>query len=322
MKDWSGVQLKVGPFYVYSLTMMIGMMAAILTVWYFWKREKYALETLGILVFIALPTALVGARIVFIIQQMIDKQWSTVKRFWAIWEGGLSIHGGVITSTICCVLFLLFSKQGKKISIRKAMTIILPAVLIGQAIGRWGNFANHEIYGGIMSENSLAFRILSPLIRQHMYIGGKYRLPLFLYESIANLVAYVIIVWILNLYNWLRPGTTGGIYVLYYGIIRLGMEPLRDGSYTIYKVIASLYIVTGIAMIVLFEFVMKINFNVYKIPLTKFEKLANTFYFIVYEEKNRALLENEEWEENKKKSKKNKKNKEIKINNKNIEVLV
>jgi prolipoprotein diacylglyceryl transferase len=72
------------------------------------------------------------------------------------------------------------------------------------------------------------------------------------------------------------------------------MEPLRDGSYTIYKVIASLYIVTGIAMIVLFEFVMKLNFNVYKIPLTKFEKLANTFYFIVYEEKNRALLENEE----------------------------
>ena len=80
MKDWSGVQLKVGPFYVYSLTMMIGMMAAILTVWYFWKREKYALETLGILVFIALPTALVGARIVFIIQQMIDN----IKRKWRI----------------------------------------------------------------------------------------------------------------------------------------------------------------------------------------------------------------------------------------------
>ena len=318
MKDWSGVQLKAGPFYIYSLTMMIGMMSAILTIWYFWKREKYALETLGILVFIALPTALIGARLVFIIQQMIDKQWATVKRFWAIWEGGLSIHGGVITSTICCVLFLLFSKQGKKISIRKAMTIILPAVLIGQAIGRWGNFANHEIYGSVMSENSLAFKLLSPLIRQHMYIGGKYRLPLFLYESVANLIAYVLIVWVLNLYNWLRPGTTGGIYVLYYGIIRAGMEPLRDGSYTIYKVIASLYII----MIALFEFVVKLNFNVYKIPLTKYEKLANRFYFIVYEEKNRALLENEEFEEDKKKDKK-KKNKFKEDNiNQNIEVLV
>lgn len=289
-KDFAGVQLKLGPIYVYSLTMMLGMLTAILTIWYFWKREKYPFEQLAILIFIALPTALLGARLVFIIQQAIDKQWETVKRFWAIWEGGLSIHGGVITATICCVVYLMFSKGGRKINLRKAFTIILPAVLIGQAIGRWGNFANHEIYGYEMTPDSLAFKILPELIRKHMYIGGKYHLPLFLYESMANLVAYILIVWVLNYYNWLRPGTTAGIYVLYYGIIREGMEPLRDGnSYTIYKVIAAFYIVTGVFMIALFEFILKLDFSVYKIPAFRNEKLAKVFYFIIYEEKNKYV---------------------------------
>lgn len=289
-KDFAGVQLKLGPIYVYSLTMMLGMLTAILTIWYFWKREKYPFEQLAILIFIALPTALLGARLVFIIQQAIDKQWETVKRFWAIWEGGLSIHGGVITATICCVVYLMFSKGGRKINLRKVFTIILPAVLIGQAIGRWGNFANHEIYGYEMTPDSLAFKILPELIRKHMYIGGKYHLPLFLYESMANLVAYILIVWVLNYYNWLRPGTTAGIYVLYYGIIREGMEPLRDGnSYTIYKVIAAFYIVTGVFMIALFEFILKLDFSVYKIPAFRNEKLAKVFYFIIYEEKNKYV---------------------------------
>ena len=123
-----------------------------------------------------------------------------------------------------------------------------------------------------------------------MYIGGKYHLPLFLYESMANLVAYILIVWVLNYYNWLRPGTTAGIYVLYYGIIREGMEPLRDGnSYTIYKVIAAFYIVTGVFMIALFEFILKLDFSVYKIPAFRNEKLAKVFYFIIYEEKNKYV---------------------------------
>lgn len=284
-KDWSGIQLQVGKVYVYSLTMMLGMLCAILTVWYFWRREKYDLKQLSILIFIALPTAMIGARTFFIIQQAIDKNWDTVKRFWAILEGGLSIHGGVIFATFSVIMYLRFSKEGRKISFRKAFSIILPAVLIGQAIGRWGNFANHEIYGGIMSVDSFAFKILTPTIRNHMFIGGHYRLPLFLYEFSANLIAYIIIVWVLNFYNWLRPGTTGGIYILYYGIIRVGMEPLRDGSYTIYKVIASLYIIGGLTLIILFEFIIKLNFNVFRIPLSKNEKLGKIFYFIVYEDK-------------------------------------
>ncbi|WP_412031409.1 prolipoprotein diacylglyceryl transferase [Metamycoplasma buccale] len=285
MVDFKGVQLKIGPFYVYSLTMMLGMLTAILTIYYFWRREKYSFEKLAILIFIALPTALIGARIYFIIQQAIEGNWSTVKRFWAIWEGGLSIQGGVITATICCVMYIIFSKSKEKIDLKKAFTIILPAVLIGQAIGRWGNFANHEVYGQVMSESSLAFKILPPIIRQHMYIDKAYRLPLFLYESIANLIAYILIVWVLNFFNWLRPGTTAGIYLIYYGILRSGMEPLRDGSYGIYKVISAFYIIVGLIFVVMCEFVIKLNYNVYKIPLYKNEKTHKYFYFLVYEPK-------------------------------------
>ncbi|BAP39753.1 prolipoprotein diacylglyceryl transferase [Metamycoplasma canadense] len=295
MKDYSGVSLQVGPIYVYSLTMMLGMIASILTVFYFWKREKYTFEQLAILIFIALPTAIAGARCFFVIQQLIEHKgwvngpWYTM---FFVWQGGLSIHGGVITSTICCVIYIVFSKNAKKIDLKKAFSIILPAVLIGQAIGRWGNFANHEVYGQIMTENSLAFKILPKLIRDHMYIGGHYRLPLFLYESIANLFGYIILVWILNNYNWLKPGTTGSLYVLYYGIVRFGMEPLRQDSYTIYKVISALYIIVGILLLILFEFIIKLNYNAYKVYKYHKEWTHKFFYFIVYEPKNnqRGLL--------------------------------
>ncbi|AXE60602.1 prolipoprotein diacylglyceryl transferase [[Mycoplasma] phocae] len=289
-KDFAGVQLRIGLLNVYSLLIMMGMLASILTVYYFWRREKYSFEKFSILVFIALPTAIAGARTVFVIQQLIehgrwvDGPWYNA---FAVWRGGLSIHGGVTTATICCVMYIIFSKKGEKIDLRKAFSIILPAVLIGQAIGRWGNFANHEVFGGIMEPGSLAFRILPKIIRDHMFINGQYRLPLFLYESIANLVAYIILVWILNKWNFLRPGTTGALYILYYGIIRSGMEPLRDGSYGIYKVISALYIVVGLALTVLFEFVIKLNYNVFKIPVYANEKTHRYFYFIVYEPKNK-----------------------------------
>ncbi len=291
MKDFAGVQLKLGFINIYSLTMMLGMLAAILTVYYFWRREKYSFEKFAIIVFIALPTAIIGARFVFVIQQLIEHKghWNDGPWYnaFAVWRGGLSIHGGVITATTCVILYILFSKTEEKIDLKKAFSIILPAVLIGQAIGRWGNFANHEVYGKIMEEGSLAFKILPQFIRDHMFIGGKYRLPLFLYEAISNLIAYVILVWVLNKWNWLRPGTTGGLYILYYGIIRFGMEPLREDNYTIYKVISALYILVGLTLTILFEFIIKLNYNVYKIPQFENEKTHGIFYFIVYEPRNK-----------------------------------
>ncbi|PZW01450.1 prolipoprotein diacylglyceryl transferase [Metamycoplasma auris] len=288
MKDYNGISLHIGPFYVYSLTMMLGMLTAILTVLYFWKREKWPLDKLAILIFIALPTAIAGARTFFVIQQLIEhKGWVNGPWYemFFIWKGGLSIHGGVIVSSICCIMYIIFSKDAKSIDLKKAFSIILPAVLIGQAIGRWGNFANHEVYGGIMTESSLAFRILPKLIREHMFINGHYRLPLFLYESIANLIGYIILVWILNYWNWLKPGTTGALYILYYGIVRFGMEPLREDSYNIYKVISALYIIVGLVLLVLFEFVIKLNYNVYKVYRFNKEWTHKFFYFIVYEPK-------------------------------------
>ncbi|ENY54043.1 prolipoprotein diacylglyceryl transferase [Metamycoplasma alkalescens] len=302
MKDYAGVSLQIGPFYVYSLTMMLGMLSSILTVVYFWKREKWPFDQLAILIFIALPTAIIGARLFFVIQQLIEHRgWVNgpwYKMFF-IWEGGLSIHGGVIVSTICCIVYVVFAKSAKTIDLKKAFSIILPAVLIGQTIGRWGNFANHEVYGQIMLENSLAFKILPQIIREHMFINGHYRLPLFLYESVANLIGYIILVWILNNYNWLKPGTTGALYILYYGIVRFGMEPLRQDNYNIYKVISALYIITGLVLLVLFEFVIKLNYNVYKIYKYRKEWTHKVFYFIVYEPKEaRSKLLKRDFEKN------------------------
>ncbi|RIV16529.1 prolipoprotein diacylglyceryl transferase [Mycoplasmopsis gallopavonis] len=244
---------------VYSLAIMLGFICSILSIVYFWYREKYSFDILLTLIIITVPSSIIGARLAFIIEQAI--YGGTLTRWWAIWEGGLSIQGGIILTIILDLLYL-YSKR-KVVDVRKAASLIIPTILIGQVAGRWGNFSNHEVYGKIdwTGASSLIF---GKAFASQMYIAdnytnalgleGAYRYPLFLYEGIANLIGYLLIVWVFNLFWVFKPGVTAGLYLIWYGIVRIAMEPMRQESYQLYSNIALFFVILGSFIAIYYQF--------------------------------------------------------------------
>ncbi|MGL4183818.1 MAG: prolipoprotein diacylglyceryl transferase [Metamycoplasmataceae bacterium] len=267
------------PIAVYSITMILGIFAAIITVMYFWKREKYSFEILLKIILITIPSAIIGARLFFIFERLIYNPGNPFpgSNWWAIWDGGLSIQGGVIVPLILNLIYL--STKRSVIDIKMAFGIILPTVLIGQVIGRWGNFANHEVYGNPTSYESIAW--LGPNIAYNMFIDGAYRQPLFLYESLANLVGYILIVWVILNLGLLKPGSTGALYLLWYGIVRTAMEPLREEQYLYYSIMSIISIVAGILFLAFFEITGRKDYIIEKVGLIKFYKNKRINYNLV-----------------------------------------
>lgn len=253
-----GQAISLGPISLYSLLIILGVIASIVTISFFWKRENYKFEYLAILIIITIPSAIIGARLWFIFERLIDNPLDPFpgSAWWAITEGGLSIQGGVFLAAFANSVYL-FTKR-KEIVFAKAFGIILPSVLIGQAIGRWGNFTNHEVFGVITDRTSIAW--LGDAIADNMFITSNgitaYRVPLFFYESIANLIGYLLIIWGVLFFGWSKPGVTGAMYLLWYGTVRTSMEPLRDEQYPFYIVLSVLMIIGGISLWLYFE---KIN---------------------------------------------------------------
>jgi len=272
-------------FPVYPFTIIVGIFLAIITVAYFWRKEKYPIELLLKIIIITIPTAILGARLFFIFERLIYNPQNPFPNsaWYAIWNGGLSIQGGVIVPTI---LNLLFIRKHKDIlDIRKCFGMILPTVLIGQAIGRWGNFANHEVFGRVAEEWEVAW--LGPIISSHMYIsisGGspEFRIPLFFYESISSLIGYVLIVWVILNFNLTKPGVPGALYLIWYGITRVAMEPLREESYLFYTLLSVLSIITGVLLVVYFY---KKSFSLYNIEI-----LGKSKHYVLKTQQKRVLV--------------------------------
>lgn len=258
---------------LYPLTIMIGMLLAILTVAYFWRKEKYPIELLLKIIIITIPSSIIGARVFFIFERLIYNPTDPFPNsaWYAIWNGGLSIQGGVIFPAILNLLFI--RKHRDILDIRKTFGIILPTVLIGQAVGRWGNFANHEVYGRVVEQWEISW--LGPIISSHMNISSSvgeaplFRAPLFFYESISSLVGYILIVWVVLNFGWTKPGTPGALYLIWYGVTRVSMEHLRDESYFFYTALSIVSIILGLLLMLYFY---KNSFKLYNVEVNGWSK--------------------------------------------------
>lgn len=136
----------------------------------------------------------------------------------AIWEGGLAIYGGIIAGGIALVIV----SKIKKIKVGSALDMIAPAVMLGQLIGRWGNFFNAEAYGEV---TDLPWRMG---LRDVSESAATYVHPTFLYESLWNLLGFIII----NLL-YKRKKFNGQVFLMYiswYGFGRMFIEGLRTDS--------------------------------------------------------------------------------------------
>lgn len=173
----------------------------------------------------ALPISIIGARLYYVIFE-----WSYYSQhpsqILAIRNGGLAIYGGLIAGAIV----LYFYTKNRFINTWTFLDVAAPSVLLGQAIGRWGNFMNHEAFGEITTKAFLHKLHLPPFIINNMYIDGAYRQPTFLYESVWNLVGFIIIILLRRKKDFFKQGEVALSYVIWYSFGRFFIEGMRTDS--------------------------------------------------------------------------------------------
>ncbi len=182
-------------------------------------------DFLSNLVFWTVVFGIIGARLYFVFFNY-DYYKNNLIDIIKTWEGGLAIHGGIIFGFI----FIAIYTWKYKVKLFRILDIAVPGLIIGQAIGRWGNFFNQEAFGSEVSKTFLENLHLPQFIIDGMYINGSYYHPTFLYESLWCLIGFVIILLIRRFYKYLKRGQLTGIYLMWYSLGRFFIESLRTDS--------------------------------------------------------------------------------------------
>ncbi len=223
----------------YGVTMATGFIIAITISYIMWVKNKLPTHILDWLILLVVPTSIFGARLWWCLSNinnpLVDFDASKISNWVDVGQGGLAIEGGVLACIIMAAGYFHYWRES--IDWHIAMDIIVPNVLLGQIMGRWGNFLNGEVYGHITSYHSLSW--LPAFIRNGMYIDDgsvtAYRQPLFLYEGIINFIGYLLMYVGFRQINIRKPrimptGVLGSFYFVWYGTVRAILEPFRDRS--------------------------------------------------------------------------------------------
>ena len=253
----------------YAIFILLGVVLAVIAGVREGKKIGIPSEYIYTGVCIVLPCAILGARLWWDLFN-IDKIHSFIDVF-AIWDGGLAIQGGVIAALITIYFYCRY----RKFSFYRILDVVAPGFLIGQICGRWGNFCNHELYGPIVKHPDFLKSI--PILGENMFIDGAYRHPVFLYESLLNLVGLVIMLLFRRKFKKLESGDLIGGYLVWYGIVRIFTESLRMNSGVNEPLMAGpipmsiltsvIFILCGIAFLVAKRFIG---------PRTNYAKLMDT----------------------------------------------
>ena len=209
----------------YAIAVLIGSRIVLSEI----KRRRINLQedealNMTLLIFLA---GLIGGRVYEVIFE-----WSNYYRFqpfwktFAIWEGGLAIHGAIIGGIVSLLIYCRI----KNILLAVMLDIGTLCMIMGQAIGRWGNFTNGEAAGPVTDLwTGIVFPEGTAVDR---YANGSPVHPTMIYESLGNFLILALL-WKLRLRNF-RPGMLGAVYLLTYSILRSLLTPLRmDNQYFI-----------------------------------------------------------------------------------------
>ena len=164
-----------------------------------------------------LPAAIVGARLYY-----VAFQWPLYAaeplRILELWEGGLAIYGGVIGGALAVFAF----SRIRHVPFGTLADMIAPALILSQAIGRWGNFFNGEAYGRLIENPALQWFPLA------VNVDGAWHMAAFFYESLWDLLGFLVL-W-LTRKKTARPGNLFLLYLIWYGLGRAFIEGLRTDS--------------------------------------------------------------------------------------------
>lgn len=207
----------------YAFFIVFAVLFSLVILNYILKNEKELnFEFFLDYIIIALPLAVIGARLYYVIFNL-DYYLDNPLKIIAINEGGLAIHGALLMGV--AVLFL-FSKQKKK-NFLKALDYLAPLTAFSQAVGRWGNFINQEAYGQIVSTTYYDF--FPEFIKKQMFINGAYREAAFFYESVADFFLFIFLIFHLK-FKEKKDGKVFACYLIIYSFFRIVIEERRIDS--------------------------------------------------------------------------------------------
>ena len=181
------------------------------------KRLQLPQDTSIDLTLWLIPAAIIGARLYYVAFQW-DMYAQNPIRIFYVWEGGLAIYGGVIAGILTGFAF----SRKKKIPFGVLADLVAPVLILGQAIGRWGNYFNGEAYGYLVENPAWQFFPAAVLV------NGQWHMATFFYESMWNLAGFILL--------WLKrktvkiPGNLFLGYLMWYGAGRTVIEGLRTDS--------------------------------------------------------------------------------------------
>ena len=232
--------------YYYAVIIVFGMIAGIVVATVLFKRRNMPVDWVLDLVLCVLPLAIIGARTYYCIFYKIPIQyWFSLDDQYGIRAGGLAIYGGVIFGALGVALFCLLHK----VNFLRVADCVVPALILGQCIGRWGNFVNQEAYGNPVTDPAWQFFPDAVNIE-----GVGWRQATFFYESFFCLIAFLILLAL----AWKLKKRPHGMmlcgYMILYGCERTLIEGLRAdslmaGSVRVSQLLSVVIVVGGVALL-------------------------------------------------------------------------
>ncbi len=221
------VLLQIGriTIYWYGLLMLIAILSGIFITIKLAKRYRIEPDKIWDLAFWLVIGALVGARLYHVALEF-GYYFNNPGQIIKIWQGGIAIHGAWLGGFVA----LFFWCKKNKEQMLKWLDLLSPGLILGQAIGRWGNYFNQELFG---KPTNLPWSIpIDPANRPVGYEQFTYFHPTFWYESFANLIIFFILLRIFAKKKF--EGQVFWHYLLFYSLVRAGLESLRiDNTLTI-----------------------------------------------------------------------------------------
>lgn len=232
----------------YGIIITFGMILGVFLAIYRAKKRRFRSDIIFDFVLIALPLAIVCARAYYVIFEWGEYAGNLSKIF-AINEGGLAIYGGVIGGAFAALIL----SKAKKFPFFTLIDLVVPSLILGQAIGRWGNFINQEAFGNLVTNPDLQFFPFAVFIQS----TGEWHQATFFYESMWNMVLLGVVL-ILS-YKRVKDGILISTYFIGYGLGRFLVEGLRTDSLYILpgirvsQILSLILIVVGIVLLVLIK---------------------------------------------------------------------
>ncbi len=218
-----------GPFSIrwYGLLIASAVLIGVILSQWLAKRRNVNPEIISDLAIWLVIAAIPGARLYYVFFQWHEYAQHP-DQIIAIWRGGIAIHGAIIGGLIASLIFC----RVRRVSFWQLADLIAPSLILGQAIGRWGNFFNSEAFG---RPTDLPWKLYIPLERRPPgYEGFDYFHPTFLYESLWDLMVFAILMslflWGLKSKSRLKTGTLFLVYMVGYSCGRFWIEGLRMDS--------------------------------------------------------------------------------------------